>query len=75
MGSSRGAVSDVKPGAAWLPICGDAPTRISAGAAGQDAAAYTFMVTEFALRTREGWRISTIVPVPAHDRIHGNSLH
>jgi hypothetical protein len=42
-----------------------APTRITAGAAGQEAAAYTFLINEFAIRTPEGWRISAIVPVPA----------
>lgn len=42
-----------------------APTRITAGAAGQEAAVYTFLVNEFAIRTPEGWRISAIVPVPA----------
>lgn len=42
-----------------------APTRITAGAAGQAAATYTFHVNEFAIRTPEGWRISAIVPVPA----------
>ncbi len=42
-----------------------APTRITAGAADQPAATSTFLVNEFAIRTREGWRISAIVPVPA----------
>ncbi|MBW8840896.1 MAG: hypothetical protein JF608_03625 [Sphingomonadales bacterium] len=42
-----------------------APTRITAGAARQAAATYTFLVNEFAIRTPEGWRISAIVPVPA----------
>ncbi len=42
-----------------------APTRITAGAAGQEAATYTFLINEFAIRTPEGWRISAIVPVPA----------
>lgn len=42
-----------------------APTRITAGAAGQEAATYTFLVNEIAIRTAEGWRIATIVPVPA----------
>jgi hypothetical protein len=42
-----------------------APTRITAGAAGQPAATYAFLVNEIAIRTPEGWRISTIVPVPA----------
>jgi hypothetical protein len=42
-----------------------APTRITAGAVGQEAATYTFLVNEFAIRTPEGWRISAIVPVPA----------
>lgn len=41
------------------------PTRITAGAAGQEPAVSTFLVNEFAIRTSEGWRISTIVPVPA----------
>ena len=42
-----------------------APTRVTAGAAGQEAATFTFLVNEFAIRTPEGWRISAIVPVPA----------
>lgn len=42
-----------------------APTRITAGPADQEAATYTFLVNEFAIRTPEGWRISAIVPVPA----------
>ncbi|MBY5355549.1 nuclear transport factor 2 family protein [Rhizobium leguminosarum] len=42
-----------------------APTRVTAGPAGQEAATYTFLVNEFAIRTPEGWRISAIVPVPA----------
>lgn len=42
-----------------------APTRITAGTADQEAATYTFLVNEFAIRTPEGWRISAIVPVPA----------
>jgi hypothetical protein len=42
-----------------------APTRITAGAPDHEAATYTFLVNEFAIRTPEGWRISAIVPVPA----------
>ncbi len=42
-----------------------APTRITAGPAGQPAASVTFLVNEFAIRTPDGWRISAIVPVPA----------
>ncbi len=42
-----------------------APTRITVGAAGQEAATYVFLVNEIAIRTSEGWRISAIVPVPA----------
>jgi hypothetical protein len=42
-----------------------APTRITAGAAGQEAATYTFLVNEIAIRTTDGWRISAIIPVPA----------
>jgi hypothetical protein len=42
-----------------------APTKITIGAAGQPGTAYQFLVNEFAIRTPEGWRISTIVPVPA----------
>jgi hypothetical protein len=41
-----------------------APTRITAGAPGQPPATYAFLINEFAIRTPEGWRISTIVPVP-----------
>jgi SnoaL-like domain len=42
-----------------------APTRITVGAAGQQAATYPFLINEFAIRTPDGWRISAIVPVPA----------
>jgi hypothetical protein len=42
-----------------------APTRITLGAAGEEAATYHFLINEFAIRTPEGWRISAIVPVPA----------
>jgi SnoaL-like domain len=42
-----------------------APTKITIGAAGQPGTQYQFLVNEFAIRTVEGWRISTIVPVPA----------
>lgn len=41
-----------------------APTKITIGAAGQAGTQYQFLVNEFAIRTAEGWRISTIVPVP-----------
>jgi hypothetical protein len=41
-----------------------APTRITAGGAGQQAATFSFLVNEFAIRTPEGWRISAIIPVP-----------
>ncbi|MFZ6647434.1 YybH family protein [Undibacterium sp. TJN25] len=42
-----------------------APTHITAGAPGKEAATFTFLVNEIAIRTAEGWRISAIVPVPA----------
>ena len=42
-----------------------APARITLGAAGRQAATYPFLINEFAIRTPGGWRISTIVPVPA----------
>jgi hypothetical protein len=42
-----------------------APTTITIGTARQPATAYKFLVNEFAIRTAEGWRIATIVPVPA----------
>jgi len=41
-----------------------APTRVTAGAVGQEAATHTFLINEFAVRTSDGWRISAIVPVP-----------
>jgi hypothetical protein len=41
-----------------------APTRITVGNAGQAGTTYNFLVNEFAIRTLEGWRIATIVPVP-----------
>jgi hypothetical protein len=43
-----------------------APTRITVGAAGKEAATYEFLINEFAIRTSEGWRISAIVPIPVH---------
>jgi hypothetical protein len=42
-----------------------APTRITVGAAGQQPITHSFLINEFAIRTPDGWRISTIVPVPA----------
>ena len=42
-----------------------APTRITAGAPGEQSATYSFLINEFAIRTPDGWRISAIVPVPA----------
>ena len=53
-----------------LPISADvahifAPTHITAGPAGGEEATYRFLVNEFAVRTSDGWRITSIVPVPA----------
>ena len=42
-----------------------APTRITAGPAGQPVVTASYLVNEFAIRTPDGWRISAIVPVPA----------
>jgi hypothetical protein len=42
-----------------------APTKITIGAALQPGTPYQFLVNEFAIRTADGWRISTIVPIPA----------
>jgi hypothetical protein len=42
-----------------------APTRVTIGAAGQQAKTAPFLINEFAIRTPAGWRISAIVPVPA----------
>ena len=42
-----------------------APTHITVGATDQEGTTYTFLVNEIAIRTPAGWRISTIVPVPA----------
>ena len=41
-----------------------APTRITVGAVNQEAATFTFLVNEIAIRTPDGWRISAIIPVP-----------
>lgn len=41
-----------------------APTRITVGAPGQEASTLSFLVNEIAIRTPDGWRISTIIPVP-----------
>lgn len=42
-----------------------AQTRITIGAAGQPGTQYQFLINEFAIRTPGGWKIATIVPVPA----------
>jgi len=51
-----------------LPIDADvahiyAPTDITTGSAA-DSQTSLFLVNEFAVRTRDGWRIAAIVPVP-----------
>jgi uncharacterized protein (TIGR02246 family) len=53
-----------------MPISADvahiyAPTRITLEAADGTEATHRFLVNEFAVRTEDGWRITTIVPVPA----------
>ncbi|HEY9131478.1 MAG TPA: nuclear transport factor 2 family protein [Dyella sp.] len=53
-----------------FPISADAahifaPTHVTAGPAGGDETTFRFLVNEFAARTRDGWRITSIVPVPA----------
>jgi ketosteroid isomerase-like protein len=53
-----------------IPITGDvaqiyAPCSITMGAPGKPANTTTYLINEFAVRTREGWKISAIVPVPA----------
>lgn len=40
-------------------------TQITFGPAGEAGTTLAFHVNEIAIRTREGWRISAIVPVPA----------
>ena len=42
-----------------------APTRVTVGPPGQPATTSQFHMTEFAIRTSDGWRIATIVAVPA----------
>jgi ketosteroid isomerase-like protein len=42
-----------------------APTRVTAGAAGQPATTSQFYMSELAIRTPEGWRIASFVAVPA----------
>ena len=42
-----------------------APTRVTVGAAGESGTTYPFLVNQIAIRTAGGWRISTIIPVPA----------
>jgi hypothetical protein len=42
-----------------------APTKITIGAALEAGSPYQFLVNEIAIRTAAGWRISTIMPVPA----------
>jgi ketosteroid isomerase-like protein len=52
-----------------LPLNADvahifAPTNITAGPAGASGTTYHFLVNELAVRTHDGWRITSIVPVP-----------
>jgi len=42
-----------------------APTQITLGASEASAKTAPFFVYEVAVRTSEGWRIASIVPVPA----------
>ena len=42
-----------------------APTQITLGASETSARTASFLVYEVAVRTSEGWRIASIVPVPA----------
>ena len=42
-----------------------APTRVTAGAAGQPATTSQFHMTELAIRTPDGWRITSFVATPA----------
>ncbi|ANN65486.1 DUF4440 domain-containing protein [Bordetella bronchialis] len=42
-----------------------APTRITLGHKPEDARSASFLVYETAIRTPQGWRIASIVPVPA----------
>lgn len=42
-----------------------APTQITVGASDADAKTLPFLMVEVAVRTPAGWRINTIVPVPA----------
>jgi ketosteroid isomerase-like protein len=42
-----------------------APTRITVGAPGQAARTLRFLVNQVAVRTAQGWRFTTIIPVPA----------
>jgi hypothetical protein len=40
-----------------------APTKITLGASGKDPQTLSFFVNEVAIRTPEGWRFTTIIPV------------
>ncbi|MFM0738698.1 nuclear transport factor 2 family protein [Paraburkholderia xenovorans] len=42
-----------------------APTRVTIGTAGQPAKTSTFLINEFAIRTPAGWKIASVIPVPA----------
>lgn len=42
-----------------------APTLVTVGPAGQTPVVAQFHMTEFAIRTPEGWRIATITAIPA----------
>ncbi|RDJ24060.1 nuclear transport factor 2 family protein [Bosea caraganae] len=41
------------------------PTRITIGAPGQAARTLRFLINQIAVRTTQGWRFTTIIPVPA----------
>jgi SnoaL-like protein len=53
-----------------LPLNADtahiyAPTLITIGPADRGETTYRFLVNEIAVRTPDGWRIASIVPIPA----------
>ena len=43
-----------------------APTQVTFGSSNETAKTSAFLVHEIAVRTTEGWRIASIIPVPAN---------
>ncbi|MDQ7976688.1 nuclear transport factor 2 family protein [Paraburkholderia sp. SARCC-3016] len=42
-----------------------APTKVTIGVPGQPAKTATFLINEFMIRSPSGWKVATVIPVPA----------